>query len=277
VDLKLPMTTRLEQMPDKSNWYAVLHGPIVLAAKTAPFKDEKLNVFADDSRMGHIAKGEICPLGAAPMFVSDARDFTGRIRPVKGQPLTFTAPDLIRGPDGAAAGGNLKLVPFFRLHDSRYMMYWQRSTPGRYAALQERTAQDERERLALSARTIDQVAPGEQQPESDHGFKGEGADAGINAGRHWRHAAGWFSYVLNNPKDEAKTLRLTFASSDAGRRFDILVDGRLLQSMALAKEGEAFYTRDFALPQGLGRKIEVKFVARDGSIAGGLYGLRLLR
>ncbi|HEX8601174.1 MAG TPA: glycoside hydrolase family 127 protein [Pseudoduganella sp.] len=274
VDLKLPMKTHLEQMPDKSNWYAVLHGPIVLAAKTAPFRDEKLNVLADDSRMGHIAKGEICPLGAAPMFVSDAADFTSRIKPVKGQPLTFTAPDVLRGPNDAKG---LKLVPFFRLHDSRYTMYWQRSTPSGYAALQERTAQDEKERLALNARTIDQVAPGEQQPESDHAFKGEGADAGINAGRHWRHATGWFSYVLNNPKGEAKTLRLTFASGDAGRRFDILVDGKLLQQVALEKEDEAFYTRDVTLPEGLGQKIEVKFVARDGSIAGGLYGLRLLR
>jgi DUF1680 family protein len=274
VDLKLPMKTHLEQMPDKSNWYAVLHGPIVLAAKTAPFRDEKLNVFADDSRMGHIARGEICPLGAAPMFVSDAKDFTSRIRPVKGQPLTFTAPDLIRGPNDAAG---LKLVPFFRLHDTRYTMYWQRSTPSGYAALQERTAQEERERLALNARTIDQVAPGEQQPESDHAFQGDGADAGINAGRHWRHATGWFSYVLNDPKGEAKTLRLTFASGDAGRRFDIVVDGKVLQSVALEKQAEAFYTRDFALPEGTGKKIEVKFVAQAGSIAGGLYGLRLLR
>ncbi|WBS00954.1 glycoside hydrolase family 127 protein [Pseudoduganella sp. SL102] len=279
VELKLPMTTRLEQMPDKSNWYAVLHGPIVLAAKTAPildekFRDEKLNVLADDSRMGHIAKGEICPLGAAPMLVSDAKDFTSKIKPVKGQPLTFTAPDLIRGQGNAA---QLKLVPFFRLHDARYTMYWQRSTPSGYAALQEQTAQEEKERLALNARTIDQVAPGEQQPESDHGFMGEGADAGIHGGRHWRHATGWFSYVLNNPKGEAKILRLTFASADAGRRFDIVVGGKPLAALELKREDSEFYHRDFALPEGLGKKVEVKFVAQRGSIAGGLYGLRLLR
>jgi hypothetical protein len=274
VALTLPMKTHLEQRPDRSNWYAVLHGPIVLAAKTAPFKDEKLNVFADDSRMGHIAKGEICPLGAAPMFVSDAKDFTSKIKPVKGQPLTFSAPDVIRGQGNAA---QLKLVPFFRVHDTRYTMYWQRSTPSGYAALQEQTAQEEKERLALNARTIDQVAPGEQQPESDHAFKGEGADSGINAGRHWRHATGWFSYVLNNPKEEAKVLRLTFASGDAGRKFDILVDGKPLAALELKREEGDFYTRDFTLPEGLGKKIEVKFVAQPGSIAGGLYGLRLLR
>ncbi|HEY8942591.1 MAG TPA: glycoside hydrolase family 127 protein, partial [Cellvibrio sp.] len=36
VELNLPMHTQLEQMPDHSNYYALLHGPIVLAAKTKP-------------------------------------------------------------------------------------------------------------------------------------------------------------------------------------------------------------------------------------------------
>jgi hypothetical protein len=40
-------------------------------------------------------------------------------------------------------------------------------------------------------------------------FKGEGADAGVNGGRHWRHASQWFSYQLNDPGREAKVLRLT--------------------------------------------------------------------
>jgi hypothetical protein len=64
--------------------------------------DEKLNLLADDSRMGHIAQGPVCPLEAAPMFVSDKRDFMRRFKPVKGKPLTFTAPGLIQG---QGAGG----------------------------------------------------------------------------------------------------------------------------------------------------------------------------
>lgn len=49
------MTTTLGQMPDKSNYYAVLHGPIVLAAKTQPFTGVQLNFLADGWRTGHIA------------------------------------------------------------------------------------------------------------------------------------------------------------------------------------------------------------------------------
>lgn len=279
VDVELPMATHLEQMPDKSNYYAVLYGPIVLAAKTNPFPTEHLNFFADDSRMGHIPSGQVCPLEAAPTFVANSTDFIKRFKRVAGKPLTFTAPaGLVQG----GAGTSAEFIPFFRLHDSRYVVYWPQSTPGAYAQLRAQTAAHEAERLALDARTIDQVAPGEQQPEVDHGFQGEGADAGINHGRHWRDADKWFSYQLKDPRHEAKLLQLTFARVDAGRRFDIVVNGERIGEVELAKdEAEEFYTRDVELPaalvQAAGGKLDVKFVARAGSKAGGLYGLRLMR
>jgi DUF1680 family protein len=278
VDVVLPMTTHLEQMPDKSNYYAVLHGPIVLAAKTQPFPGEHLNFLADDSRMGHIAQGQVCPQEAAPLFVSDTRQFMGKFKPVKGKPLTFTAPGLVHG----GAGSATEFIPFFRLHDSRYMMYWQQSTPSQLEQMVAANAAREAERLTLDAQTIDQVAPGEQQPESDHFFKGEGADAGVNKGRHWRHATGWFSYELNDRKQEAKTLRLWFARADKGREFDILLNGRLLESVKLeGNRAEEVYAWDVAIPEWTAKsadgKLVVTFRAHQGSVAGGLYGLRLLR
>lgn len=276
VEIQLPMKTRLEQMPDKSAWYAVLHGPVVLAAQTNPFPGEQLNCLADDSRMGHIASGPVVPLQQAPVLVSDSAAFAGRFRPVPGRPLTFTAPGLVQ----SATAGPTTFVPFFRVHDARYVVYWPYSTPGDLAKRRAQAADDERERLALNARTIDQVAPGEQQPESDHFFKAEGADAGINKGKHWRHATGWFSYDLTDKKGEARVLRLTYSKLDAGRRFDILLNDKLLAEVRLdASAPQELYTRDYPIPQGAAAagKLVVKFVARDGSVAGGLYGLRLLR
>jgi DUF1680 family protein len=276
VEIHLPMTTRLEQMPDKSAYYAVLHGPLVLAAKTNPFPGEQLNYLADDSRMGHIASGPVCPLEQAPVLVSDSAAFANRFRPVPGRPLTFTAPGLVHSVDA----GPTTFVPFFRVHDARYVVYWPYSTPGDLAQRRAKAAEDEKERLALDAQTIDQVAPGEQQPESDHFFKAEGADAGINKGKHWRHATSWFSYDLTDKKGEARSLRLTYSKLDAGRRFDILVNDKLLAEVRLdASAPQELYTRDYPIPPGAAQagKLVVKFVARDGSVAGGLYGLRLLR
>jgi len=280
VEVKLPMTTWLEQMPDKSNYYAVLHGPIVLAAKTAPIANEKLSFLSDDSRMGHIASGPVCPLESAPTLVSDTKDFMDRFKPVPGHPLTFTAPGLVQGLGKDV--GNVTFIPFFRLHDSRYVMYWPYSTPANLAAMQAKAADGEKERIALNALTIDQVAPGEQQPESDHFFKADGGEAGVNKGKHWRHATGWFSYDLNDKKLEARVLRLTYSKGDAGRQFDIVINGQMLAHVTLDdKAPEDLYTVDYPLPPALVAaakgKLTVKFVARSGSVAGGLYGLRLLR
>jgi len=38
---------------------------------------------------------------------------------VEGEPLTFRAPDLVH-----ETGEDITLIPFFRLHDSRYAVYW---------------------------------------------------------------------------------------------------------------------------------------------------------
>jgi DUF1680 family protein len=276
VEIRLPMKTRLEQMPDQSAYYAVLHGPIVLAAKTNPFPAERLNYLADDSRMGHIAGGPVCPLEQAPVLVSESSAFADRFRAVPGRPLTFTAPDLVQ----AQYSGPTTFVPFFRVHDARYVVYWPYSAPGELTQRRARAAEDERERLALDARTIDQVAPGEQQPESDHFFKAEGADAGVNKGKHWRHATAWFSYQLSDKKGEARALQLTYSKLDAGRRFDILINEKLLAEVRLDDSAATqLYQREYPIPPGaaVDGKLRVKFVARDGSVAGGLYGLRLLR
>ena len=122
VQLRLPMQTKLEQLPDQSPYYAVLHGPIVLAAKTGT--EDLEGLFADDSRMGHIASGELYPLTEAPLFVSDKGSMLAKIEPVAGKPMTFKAPELLY----PQKYQDLELIPFFRVHDARYTIYWQHST-----------------------------------------------------------------------------------------------------------------------------------------------------
>ncbi len=278
IEVLLPMKTHLEQMPDQSNYFALLHGPIVLAAKTNPFDGEKLNYLADDSRMGHIAHGQVCPLEASPLFVSNTTEFMSSIKSVPGKSLTFTASDVLEGKDS----DRIEFIPFFRLHDSRYIIYWPYSTPENLVKLQEATAQKEAEKIKLDAITIDQVAPGEQQPESDHFFKAEGADAGLNKGMRWRNASKWMSYELTDKKLEAKVLRLSFSTQDAGRQFDLFINEKLIERITLAANApQEIYSRDFVIPD-LARKsskgkLIVKFVAGPNSKAGDLYGLRLLR
>src|SRR5690606_38096580 len=55
VSVELPMGIYTEQLPDRSNYYSILYGQLVLAAKTGT--EDMDGLFADDSRMGHVAHG----------------------------------------------------------------------------------------------------------------------------------------------------------------------------------------------------------------------------
>lgn len=277
VQLALPMKPRLEKLPDGSNYYAVLHGPIVLALKAQPFVTEKISYFADDSRMGHIASGQVCPLEAAPFLLGNSDEFIQQLKPVAGKPLTFNASGLINGQNLQ----QIELVPFFRVHESRYALYLPFSTAEDLETSRAKAAAEEKARLELQAKTIDQVAPGEQQPESDHFYKGEQAEAGLYNNRHWRHTRSWFSYELNDKKQEAKTLRITYAGIDSGRKFEIQLNDVVIAKVESTGNTQEFFTVDYAIPTELVKKAKgkytLKFVAAPGSIAGGIYGVRLLR
>lgn len=275
ITLQLPMETSAERLPDGSSWVSFVHGPIVLAAATDTTDLQGLR--ADDSRMGHIAHGPLYGIETAPVLISNQQSLTSTIQPVKGASLTFTAASIY--PDRYK---NLKLVPFFQLHDVRYVIYFpfasREELQKRKEALQEREAQQ----LALEAQTVDAVAPGEQQPESDHHFKGEKTESGVFRDRHWRHATGWFSYKLKNSKGAARTLRITYFGGDKDRTFDIFINNTLLQTVKLdGTKGDVFYDVDYTLPskivQAAAEILEVKFVAHPQSIAGGIYGVRLLK
>ena len=97
--------------------------------------------------------------------------------------------------------------------------------------------------------------------------------------RHWRHAAGWFSYDLKNPNREARKLRVTYFGGDKGRTFDIFINGSLLQTVTSnVSSGNKFYDVDYEIPDGLAEKImTVKFVAHPQSVAGGVFDVRLLK
>ncbi len=276
ISVALPMETKAEYLPDNSPWVSFVHGPIVLAAATDTAGLDGL--FADGSRMGHIANGPSYPIQEAPLIVSADSGFVSEVKPVQGKPLTFTASSIIS--DGKYK--DVELVPFFQIHDARYMLYWPVTTP---AGLEERKSalrKEEEARAALEAVTVDQVAPGEQQPESDHGYLGEKTASGVYRDRHWRSARGWFSYELKDPRKEAKKLRVTYYGADKDRNFDILINDRLLKKISLdGAAGDNFIDVEYELPEavkkGATNGYTVKFAAHPGSTTAGVYYIRLLK
>lgn len=279
--VSLPMHTSASYLPaagtGTSRWVSFVHGPIVLAAVTDT--TELSGLLADDSRMGHVANGRLYPMDEAPMIVSEAgEDPSENIKPVAGNPMTFTAPELIY-PEKYK---KLQLVPFYTIHDARYMIYWpvtpENELKDKLTAIREK----EEKFLALEARTTDQVATGEQQPETEHHFKGEKTDTGLHDGHFWRDAAGWFSYELNHGEKTGKTLRITYAGKDKDRNFSIFVNNRLLAQVRQdGTHGDDFYEKDYDIPEDILRdtetpEIEVKFSALNGTRTGRIYHVRLM-
>ncbi|MFC2129792.1 DUF4986 domain-containing protein, partial [Bacteroidota bacterium] len=65
----LPMHTTIEHMPNVPNYIALLHGPILLGAKTGT--EDLKGLVADDGRWGQIASGQRLPIDKAPIIIED--------------------------------------------------------------------------------------------------------------------------------------------------------------------------------------------------------------
>ncbi len=129
VEITIPMHTTVEGLPDGSPWYAILHGPIVLAHPAGTW--EMTGLRADDSRMAHVASGPEVPLDQVPVLLTNAATIPSKVVPDKaGGALHFRLVDVVE----PAAPDGLSLIPFFRLHDSRYQMYWEATTREKIAA-----------------------------------------------------------------------------------------------------------------------------------------------
>jgi len=195
---------------------------------------------------------------------------------VAGEPLTFSVQELLR-PDKFRS---LRLEPFFRIHDSRYMMYWHVVAPGKYAGFVAELKAREQARLEREQRTLDVVTPGEQQPEVEHHFTGEQTSAGYSFGRHWRDATGSFGYTLQAPRDGAGELQVTTWGMDWNSRYTIWIDDQPLARIELkADGGENLVVHRFPLPAAGGGAgtIRVRLVPDPGFRIAPVYEIRVVR
>ncbi len=275
----LPMRTTVEYLPHVPTYVAFMRGPILLAAKAGT--EDLAGLVADGSRWGHMAGGKRLPLDEAPLLIEDdiAR-LAESLVPVEGTPLTFAFPAVsMINPVQAL------LEPFFQIHDARYMMYWMALTRAQYQSYRDSIAAADRESLELQRRTVDAVAPGEQQPEADHALQSAESHSGTYLDAFWRDAGngGYFSYSLSTNGETDLRLRVRYWGQEWGRRiFDIYVDEEKL----LTEDNTGRWCRstfqdvEYEIPDSIvrgKRNVRVKFQAQPGSTAGAAYGIQLVR
>jgi hypothetical protein len=276
VEVSLPMRTTVEHLPDRSDWAAILHGPIVLASPTGTQDQDGL--FAGAGRGDHIPNGPLVALDSMPALLPGSDDLAKHVVPDPAAgPLHFR----IEGIATPAPKGGIELLPFFELQESRYQMYWDVTTKQKLEERAARVAAEEKAKLARDAATVDKVAIGEQQSEIDHLLTGEGLDTGFFNGRRWRHGR-TVQFTLDTKGQEALDLSVTYTGSDNGRVFDIFANDTLLATQELKGENPGrFFEVRYPIPPAVvsgakDHKLVIRFVVKQ-VLAGGLYDLRLLR
>jgi len=260
VEIHFPMSLRTESMPDNPDRIAVFYGPTLLAADLGTVEDPQAG------KPGYV-----------PVLLTQGRAVQDWLKPVAGKPLAFRT-------DGVGRPRDVELAPFFRLHDRRYTVYLDRYTPEGWTKHEAEIRAEEQRLQVLEARTVDDLHPGEMQPERDHHVQGEKSGTVEALGRKLRHAydGGWFSFEMKVDPSKPNELLCTWWGSESGQRtFDILVDGTKLTTQTLLNNRPGqFWDATYPIPKELTQgkqKITLKLQAHPGNFAGGLFGARILR
>ena len=279
VEMTFPMHNSIKYLPNLPQYIALMHGPIMLAMKTGT--EDLVRLIADDSRFGQLAVGKKLPVDQAPILINNnLEDIANQLHPIAGKPLHFTLTTRMENEI------RNELMPFFELHDSRYMMYWLALSENSYKGYLDNLAKREQERQALEDRTVDKVQPGEQQPESDHFMETDRSNVGNTNDVFYRDASDghYFSYLLQTGGQTELSLRLKYwgVGEWKSHEFDILVDDVVVTSVNNTGKYRIseFKYETYPIPAELlkGKKqVRVKFQAKPRKQIGEIYEVRLVK
>ncbi|MDR2130145.1 MAG: glycoside hydrolase family 127 protein [Odoribacteraceae bacterium] len=256
VEVDLPMELHTLAMPDNADRRALFHGPTLLA--------------------GELGTEPVEPVRGVPVFVSADKEITPRVLPVAGKPQTFRT-------NGLGYPADVTLVPFYKMHDQFYSVYWDVFTPDGWRA-QQAAYEAERARVEeLNKVTVDYITLGEMQPERDHNLEARESRVGDFRGKKFRYAYpnGYMSFDMKVSATEPMKLMMTFWGGDSGKdTFEILVDGTRLQLFSPRGEDGNFIENVIDIPASFTQgkeKIRVTLKGHDRSRVTSIYNCRIMR
>ncbi len=301
----LPMELTYEECPNYTDYIAFKFGPILLAAQTTAaseeeaaetgLKYEKLqNEYAGAGRMDHApgSRASARNLISSPLLIGERKDVLSRIHQEVDENLRFTI-DVSRDNVESYQWEQLVLRPFYQIHHARYMCYWYQQTEENFA--KSDMAQTEAANEALAARTLDFVAPGEQQSEAGHEYNySSDSSTGDYNTEHYRDARanGYIQYTLYNEQQVGERLSVMFRFNlaDRGRKATLTIDGVqvadiTIPSAAKGSDANGFYNVEYPIPANLikdaqgevKKKFVVRLTASSTTLCPGIYFVRLLK
>jgi DUF1680 family protein/alpha-L-arabinofuranosidase len=259
VEVAMPFTLRTEAFHDNPHRFAFLYGPLVMCAQI-------------DTQKPY------------PSVIAEPAQALASLKALPDAPSTFASSGNVFRIAGEASSPVIKLEPFYKMHgDRHYIVYWDSLTEPQWQAKLDEEKAELVKAKELDARTVDQVRPGDETSERDHHQQGENSEAGEFSGRGYRHATdgGWFSWEMKVSPEGAQDLRVTYWGSDAGRSFDVLLDDAKLATQRLRSNRPGrFFDQVYTLAPDVikGKEhVTIKFQARQGGWAGGVFGLRIVK
>lgn len=278
IEIVFPMTLSIEQLPDHSPHYSFLYGPIVLAARYQSDEYTLPGLFAGPGRMEHIAPGHYFPVDKNPILIGSESELLPRLKPIEDQPLHFELGGDIR----PTPESPIVLEPFYKIHDSRYSLYWRNAAEAEYAEIKRGLSQSRREQEALQARVIDSVAPGQQQPEVEHDFQGEETSTGVLAGRQFREATQWFQYSFKRDTSAPMEIALTYFGGEWSKACTVEIDDIIVGELIVkANFPDSFVEKVFPIPPEINAsgnaRLKVRIKANEGQTTPALFDIALRR
>ena len=273
VELVLPKTLRLEPTPDDPTVAAIMWGPLVLAGD--------LGAEAQRGR----ERGTRPERVRVPVLVAAGRPVAEWVKPVPNQPGQFRTDGVGRITGTDENERDVDLVPFYRLHNRTYAVYFDLFTQSEWDE-QEAAYAAEKERLRqLELATVCYVQPGEMQPERDFNFQGaEDSSVTRVEGRPGRRGSSWFSFDLSVDPAHPMALMVTYYSAERRRgaaTFEILVDGqRVAEQEIKGTQPARFFDVLYAIPANLVKgkeKVTVRFQATNDNQIATVFGLRMIQ
>lgn len=268
LSFNIPMKVQVTAMPDKSPWVAFTYGPVVLAATHNLLPGDAC--FADSTRMGHIADGQLLPLDATPSIRFDTAKVEQYIRLKNNEKLLFSMK-----PSGTAE--EILLQPFSQVHEARYTLYWPLQN------VQSGVKEREQQQLLVERMSVDRIALGEQQPESDHGFTFSKTESGILNDMNWRSTSGYLAYYLHNKKGEGRSLVIRYLAENIATAFNVYFNDSLMKTVP-AEVSNPPQVKSVVIPLNAelmkslaDKKIAVKITSVNGKETPKLVEIRLSR
>ena len=260
--LVFPRTLYVDYVKDEPHFGTVMYGPLVLAGELG-----NKNMPNDRVSQNRDLRDAL-PLKNIPVLVGNTKELNTWIINKSSSPLRFEVKNGEKQPP-------VSLIPYFQMHHQYYTVYWKM-----YSS----------EEFKLRAQSFtDEVLIDDTENEKKHNLKEQESNIywhdffwAKNTQYRIAENNGWFSYDLKidkNCKIPYFLICRFWGDESPEHQFDILIDEVKVKEINLNRRLYLTYVDDLIeIPYELTKgkdKINVKFYAKEGKKAGGLYQLKI--